>query len=80
MKRKVIILIKLKHVSYILTVVKPTNVVVRSCSRPYHFKFFKGCLLQILLGLFLNTLSRVSCCEKFRKIHRKTPISGYRFK
>ena len=24
--------------------------------RPYHFKLFKGCLPQILLGLFLNTL------------------------
>ena len=28
-----------------------------SLSRPYPFKFFKGCLLQILLGPFLNTLS-----------------------
>ena len=26
-------------------------------SRPYSFKFFKGCLSQILLGPFLNTLS-----------------------
>ena len=25
-------------------------------SRPYHFKFFKGCLPQMLLGPFLNTL------------------------
>ena len=24
--------------------------------RPYHFKFFKGCLPQILLGPFLSTL------------------------
>ena len=29
-------------------------------SRPYHLKFFKGCLTQILLGPFLNTLSHVS--------------------
>ena len=28
-------------------------------SRPYPFKFFKGCLPQILLGLFLNTFSHV---------------------
>ena len=28
-------------------------------SKPYHFKFFKGCLLQILLGPFLNTLSHM---------------------
>ena len=27
--------------------------------RPYHFKFFKGCLPQILLGPFLNTLSHL---------------------
>ena len=26
-------------------------------SRPYYFKFFKGCLPQILLGSFLNTLT-----------------------
>ena len=25
-------------------------------SRPYHLKFFKGCLPQILLGPYLNTL------------------------
>ena len=28
-------------------------------SRPYPFKFFKGCLPQILLGPFLNTLSHI---------------------
>ena len=28
-------------------------------SRPYHFKFFKGCLPQILLGLFMNTLTQI---------------------
>ena len=28
-------------------------------STPYRFKFFKGCLPQILLGLFLDTLSQV---------------------
>ena len=27
--------------------------------RPYHFKFFKGCLPQILLGPFLNILPYV---------------------
>ena len=27
--------------------------------RPYHFNFFKGCLLQILLGPFLNTLNHI---------------------
>ena len=28
-------------------------------SRPYSFKYFKGCLPQILLGPFLNTLSHI---------------------
>ena len=29
-------------------------------TRPYHFKFFKGCLPKILLGPFLNTLTQLS--------------------
>ena len=28
-------------------------------SRPYHFKFFKGCYPRILIGLFLNTLTQM---------------------
>ena len=28
-------------------------------SRPYYFKFFKGCLPHILLGPFLNTLTHI---------------------
>ena len=27
--------------------------------RPYHFKFFKGCLPEILLGPFLNDLTQL---------------------
>ena len=27
--------------------------------RPYYFNFFKGCLPQILLGVFLNTLTQM---------------------
>ena len=27
---------------------------------PYHFKSFKGCLPEILLGPFMNTLAHVS--------------------
>ena len=27
--------------------------------RPYHFRFFKGCYPQILLGPFLNTLTHL---------------------
>ena len=29
-------------------------------SRPYPLKYFKGCLPQILLGPFVNTLSHIS--------------------
>ena len=33
---------------------------IQEClSRPYYFKFFKGCLPQILLGPFLNILSQL---------------------
>ena len=31
----------------------------KGISRPYHFKFFYGCLQQILLGLFFNTFSQL---------------------
>ena len=27
--------------------------------RPYYFKLFRGCLPQILLGQFLNTLNQI---------------------
>ena len=33
-------------------------------SRPYPFKFFKGCLPQIFLGPFLNTLSHTAISKK----------------
>ena len=35
--------------------------------RPYHFKIFKGCLPQILLGLFLNTLPHLISSMVFQK-------------
>ena len=34
-------------------------------SRPYHFKIFKGCLPQILLGPFLNTCSHLGPCDTY---------------
>ena len=40
-------------------VLKKFEGVWSALSRPYPFKFFKGCLLQILLGPFLNTLSHL---------------------
>ena len=34
-------------------------------NRPYHFKFFKDCLAQILLSPFLNTLSHINIMKIF---------------
>ena len=34
----------------------------------YHFRFFKGCLTQILLGPFLKPVQNVSRKSKFRRI------------
>ena len=38
--------------------------------RPYPFRFFKGCLPQILPGPFLNTLPYINWSEKLCMIHR----------
>ena len=35
---------------------------------PYLFKFFKGCLPQILLGPFLNTLSQIVLNINFKQL------------
>ena len=47
-------------------------------NRPYPFKFCKGCLPQILLGSFLNTLSHVNHPLSSTNInmenHKKWPI------
>ena len=40
-------------------------------SRPYHFRVFKGCLSQTLLGPFLNTLSQML----MEMLHFKKPPS-----
>ena len=37
-------------------------------SRPNHFKFFKACLPQILLGPFLNTLTHMSLKDAQNKL------------
>ena len=34
-------------------------------SRPYHFRFFKGCLPQILFGTLLKTLTHFSILPIF---------------
>ena len=38
--------------------------------RPYHFKIFEGYLPQILLGPFLNTLTRICCRAKYAATSR----------
>ena len=43
-------------------------------SRPYPFKFFKGCLPQILLGPFVNTLSQM-LFGKFVRPNNEMPRS-----
>ena len=37
-------------------------------SRPYPFKLFKGCLPQILLGPFMNTLSHMQRLGKLQMV------------
>ena len=46
-------------------------------SRPYSFKFFKGCLPQILLGPFLNALSQIA--YDTLKIPLTILINGWNF-
>ena len=38
---------------------RPSKICGRRRLRPYHSKFFKGCLPQILLHPFLNSLTRM---------------------
>ena len=40
-------------------------------NRPYHFKFFKVCLPQILLGPFLNTLFQIFFAQFVLKNYNK---------
>ena len=42
--------------------------------RPYHFKFFKGCRPQILLGPFLNTLTYLQLRTKQVSPRYKTDL------
>ena len=43
---------------------------------PYQFKFFKGCLPQVLLGPFLNTLTQMKLLRFLNFILRITGISS----
>ena len=42
------------------------KIAFKTLGRPYHFKFFKGCLPQILLGPFLNTLTQIKAHTSFK--------------
>ena len=39
--------------------------------RPHPFKFFKGCLSQILLGSFLNTLTQILRWDVKNKVYAR---------
>ena len=49
----------------------PSRPLLQSVSNPEYNIFFKGCLLQILLGLFLNTLFQIPLNNKTKcmKVH-----------
>ena len=47
--------------------------------RPYHFNFLKGCLPQVLLGPFLNTLTHLliwSLCIRVIFSSCSSPVGG----
>ena len=46
--------------SQAVELIQPLELCNICLSRPYHFKFFKGCLPPISLGPFLNTLSHLT--------------------
>ena len=66
------------QVKFVEDSLQKIEVIWSALSRPYDFKFFKGCLPQILLGPFLNTymilvdigLNRLFSC---------THLSGIRY-
>ena len=45
----------------------PSKNCVQSVYRPYNFNLFKGCIPQILLGLFLNSVFHISFTSRFPK-------------
>ena len=47
------------------------------CYRPYPFKFFKGCLPQIILGPLLSTLSHITIHPDSGVISRETYFGPY---
>ena len=48
-------------------------------STPYHFRFAKGCLPQILLGPFLNTLPHMILVFKATDIVYGTILVSFQF-
>ena len=51
----------------------------RPWSRPYHFKFFKSCLPQILLGPSLNTMSQILFFSIYKNLCRSRESYFYLF-
>ena len=47
------------------------------CLGKYHFKLFKGCLPQILVGPFLNTLTHLFISRNFSLKHFEVTIHFY---
>ena len=45
-------------------------------SKPYHFKFLKGSLPQILLGTFLNTLNHMQIINWTTFLVKKLGMNG----
>ena len=48
-------------------------------SRPYHFKFFKGCVLQLLHDSFLNTLTYMSACKLHHVYKHRQSVSYHHY-
>ena len=52
---------RMDQVKFVEDSLKKFEGIIVCLHRPYHFKIFKGCLPQISIGPFLNTLSHLLC-------------------
>ena len=52
---------RMDQVKFVEDSLKKFEGIIVCLRRPYHFKTFKGCLPQISIGPFLNTLSHLLC-------------------
>ena len=60
---------RMNRIKFVEDSLKKYKVIRSAYGRPYHFIFFKGCLPQILLGSFLNTLTHT----KYTSIYSCNP-------